>query len=297
MADSQPTTHPPNQPTNQPTTQPTQPPTHHAQILAWQQEMEANLRAEDSWLAVAGLFWLQDGRNSFGSDPTNDIVLPEVAPARAGSFIFEAGQTRLEVADGMEITVDGEAVTEAHLRPDMPGPPSLVGVNGLLLHVIGRGTRYAIRLRDKNSPTRRNFTGRRWFPIQADYRVEAQFTPYEPAKELLIPDVLGQTTAMASPGYVTFSLHGQQVRLDIVEERGGQPYFIFKDRTSGQTTYPPGRFLLAAWLDERRIMIDFNQAYNPPCAFTAYATCPLPPPQNHLPIAIEAGERYGKGEG
>jgi hypothetical protein len=266
---------------------------YQKKIEAWRQDMEASLRVEDGWLTVVGLFWLHEGENTFGTDPSNDIVLPpDSAPGRAGSFIHQAGETRLCVDNNLDATIDDEAVSDQALRVDQTGSPSIVGLGDLLMHVLQRGTRYGIRLRDKNSPLLKTFKGRRWYPVQEAYRVSGDFTVYDPPKTIAVPNILGDATPTLSPGFVTFIMRGQEARLDVISEREGRPYFIFKDETSRETTYPAGRFLLADRVDSGRVILDFNQAYNPPCAFTPYATCPLPPPQNHLPLKLEAGERY-----
>jgi uncharacterized protein (DUF1684 family) len=159
--------------------------------------------------------------------------------------------------------------------------------------VIERGNRYGIRLKDKNSELRKAFTGLKYFPPLEEYRVKARFVPYDPPKMIPVPNILGQVDEEPSPGYVVFMLNGRECRLDPVTE-GDSLFFIFKDLTSGKETYPPGRFLNTEMPQNGEVVLDFNQAYNPPCAFTPYATCPLPPEQNKLPIAIEAGElRYG----
>jgi uncharacterized protein (DUF1684 family) len=164
------------------------------------------------------------------------------------------------------------------------------------MFVIERGGKYAIRLKDKNSKMRREFTGLKWYPVKPEYRITATFNPYEPPKQIPVPNILGQTESLPSPGYVTFTLKGKTVRLEPVLESPDDKelFFIFRDGTSGDTTYPSGRFLYADMPVQGKVVLDFNKAYNPPCAFTPYATCPLPPPANRLKVNIEAGElNYG----
>ncbi len=264
---------------------------YRASIEKWHQEREAKLRADDGWLALAGLFWLKDGANRFGTDPTNDIVLPAgSAPARVGVFEFHGGRAIVRVASGVTVTLDGKPVTTRELRSDQPGPPDVIAVANLTLYGIQRGTRYGIRLKDKDSRTRKEFAGVRSFPIDEVYRVTARFVPYEPAKMISIPNILGDVEQTPSPGYAVFTLQGRECRLDAVTDEGNL-FFIFRDLTSGKETYPAGRFLDADPPKDGKVTLDFNKAYNPPCAFTPYATCPLPPRQNHLPARIEAGER------
>src|SRR6516162_5455203 len=161
------------------------------------------------------------------------------------------------------------------------------------MFVIQRANRFGIRLKDKNSATRKAFSGLKYFPVQEQYRVEARFLPYDPPKKIAVPNILGDTEEEPSPGYVEFTLSGQKCRLDPVSA-GDELFFIFRDLTSGKETYPSGRFLYTDMPKNGEVVLDFNKAVNPPCAFTPFATCPLPPKQNHLPIRIEAGElRYG----
>jgi uncharacterized protein (DUF1684 family) len=243
---------------------------YQTEIERWREKTESELKADDGWLAVAGLFWLKEGDNTVGSDPSNNIVLPR-GPAKAGVFEFHNGATSFRSADGK--------VTDA----------TNVKLAGMTMFVIHRGSRYGIRLKDPESRMREEFTGLHWYPAKEQYRVVAKFVPYSPPKQIPIPNVLGETSNQESPGYVVFTLNGQEMRLEpIVEDK--ELFFIFHDLTAGHETYPPGRFLKAEQAKEGRVILDFNKAYNPPCAFTPYATCPLPPKSNRLPVRIEAGE-------
>jgi uncharacterized protein (DUF1684 family) len=184
------------------------------------------------------------------------------------------------------------------MQSDTSGAPDVLEMGTLSLNVIERGKRYGIRLKDKNSAVRRGFLGLRWFDVQESYRVEARWVSHRQPKPVRVPNVLGQTEALPSPGYAEFVLGGKAVRLDGVLEdpHAEQLFFILRDQTSGKETYGAGRFLYAELPKAGRVMLDFNKAYNPPCAFTPYATCPLPPPQNWMPVRVEAGEMaYGKG--
>jgi uncharacterized protein (DUF1684 family) len=260
-------------------------------VEQWRQTQERELKADDGWLTVAGLFWLKDGVNTAGSDASSDIVLPH-GPARIGEFDFHQGQTIFRPGAGVAVSVNGKpAGTAVKLKPDTAGQPDQVRWNGLTMFVIQRGHRYAIRLRDIDSKFRKEFTGLHWFPVKPGYHVTAKFVAYDQPKLIAIPNVLGETSRQPSPGYVLFTLDGQSLRLDPVVEEN-HLFFIFHDQTSGKETYPPGRFLHAELPKEGRVVLDFNKVYNPPCAFTPYATCPLPPKQNRLPIRIQAGEKY-----
>jgi uncharacterized protein (DUF1684 family) len=269
-------------------------PSYKTEIERWRHEREAGLKADDGWLTVAGLFWLKDGKNTAGTNKSNSIALPEgSAPATLGVFEFHNGQTLFQAMPGVRIRVNGKPVTSATLKPNTSGLPDIVQINDLTMFVIQRGKRFGIRLKDKNSEMRKAFAGLKFFPPDERYRVRAKFVPYVPPKMIPIPNILGETEEEASPGYVEFTLNGHACRLDPVTEDDSL-FFIFKDLTSGKETYPPGRFLNTQMPESGEVTLDFNKAYNPPCAFTPFATCPLPPKQNQLAIRIEAGElRYG----
>jgi uncharacterized protein (DUF1684 family) len=263
-----------------------------ADLERWRGQKDAELRAEEGWLALAGLFWLKEGQNSFGSDPDGEIVLPAgSAPDYAGSFEFYNGVTTIHVADGIAMTVDGQPAGSARLRADSDGAPERIALGNLTMLIIKRGARYGVRVWDRGSPARTSFTGRRWFPPRESYTIAAAFVAYEPPKPLAVANILGDTESMPSPGYAMFTLDGQECRLDALPDPSGLAFY-FRDATTGDTTYPIGRYLKAALPQDGWVTLDFNRAYSPPCAFTVFATCTLPPPQNHLPLLIEAGELY-----
>jgi uncharacterized protein len=263
---------------------------YQTEIESWHRRMEESLRADRGWLTLAGLFWLNEGPNRFGTSPDNEIVLPgESAAAHAGSLVFQAGTATLHAEASAGVAVNGQPTTTALLRSDADAAPDLVTIGDLTMLVIQRGQRHAIRLWDRRSPARAAFTGRRWYPVREAYRIAARFVPHDPPRSLPVPNILGETEQRHSPGYAVFALDGHEQRLDAVIE-GDELFFIFRDQTAGDTTYPAGRFLKAAFPQKAMITLDFNRAYSPPCAFTAFATCPLPPPRNHLPLRIEAGE-------
>jgi len=269
---------------------------YRAEVQKWRADREARLKAEGGWLSLAGLFWLNEGPNRFGTDPAGDIVLPEgSAPAKAGVFELTAGRVSVTLLPGASGRLAGQAVSSpTAMRPDTAGTPDVLEMGTLSLNVIKRGDRYGIRLKDKNNPARTGFTGLKWFPVQEEYRVEARFVSHPQPKPVKVPNVLGQTEAMPSPGYAEFTLNGKAVRLDGVMEdpQAEQLFFILRDQTSGKETYGAGRFLYAELPKAGKIVLDFNKAYSPPCAFTPYATCPLPPPQNWMPVRVEAGEMH-----
>ena len=267
---------------------------YRATIEQWRAQEEAELKADDGWLTVSGLFWLKQGVNRVGSKTTSDIALPR-GPAELGAFELRDGKTTFRAAPGVAVRLNGKpAGGLMPLKSDTEGKPDRIQFDAFTMFVIHRGDRYGIRLKDTESATRKQFTGLRWFPVKESYRVIAKFVPYQPPKMLAISNVLGETEQEASPGYVVFTLDGQSLRLDPVVE-DDQLFFIFHDLSSGKETYPPGRFLYTDLPKNGEVVMDFNKAQNPPCAFTAYATCPLPPKQNRLPVRVDAGElNYGQ---
>ena len=274
-------------------------PAYVREIESWRRERLQRLTADGGWLTVAGLFWLKPGANRFGAAADSDIVLPaHSAPAQAGTFVLESGRVRVEVRPGVTVTLAGKPVTKSALRSDAGGaPPDVLSLGALTLQIIDRGGRLGVRLKDMKSPARAKFQGLQYFPIDARYRIVARFVPHEKPVTINVPNVLGMVESMPSPGHASFSIAGvpsaQPLRLDAVLEPGDtQLFFIFRDATSGKTTYGGGRFLYADPPAGGKVVLDFNRAYSPPCAFTAHATCPLPPANNRLPIAVEAGEKF-----
>jgi uncharacterized protein (DUF1684 family) len=269
---------------------------YHVAVRKWRDEREARLKADGGWLSVAGLTWLKQGENRFGTDKAAAIVLPEgSAPAIAGTFELKGTETTVKLAAGTAARMAGLPLAgTAVLRPDSG---DVVEVGSVSLQVIERGGRFGIRLKDKNAAARREFTGCRWYEIKEAYRIEATWVAHPLPRPLKVPNILGETESMPSPGYAEFRVGGKLVRLDGVLEtpQSTQLWFILRDLTSGKETYPAGRFLYADLPKAGKVVLDFNKSYNPPCAFTAYATCPLPPPQNWMPVRVEAGElNYGK---
>lgn len=262
---------------------------------AWRQQMDDNLRAENSWLALAGLFWLQQGVNACGTAAFAAIQLPAGDyPAHMGDFVLEPdGRVTLHLAPGVDgVRVDGQTVQQALLQPDSSGQPTWVTLGQLSFIVIQRESEYAIRLWDNGRAARQTFIGRHWFPIQPAYELGAHYYPYPTPVELPIANSVGQELAMQASGYVSFTLNGHPQRLEASRTATGELFIIFKDETSGRDTYGAGRYLtLPAPTAAGDVKLDFNRAYHPPCAFTPYATCPYPPRQNQLATAVEAGEK------
>jgi uncharacterized protein len=267
---------------------------HYRQsVEKWRHDYQAKLTSDTGWLTVAGLFWMHEGENSFGSDPKNNIVLPAGAPAFAGVFSFHDGKTSVRLNPGVAAAMNGKPVQTADLRPD--SREDRVALGDLTLFVHASGGRFAIRMKDKNSQLRKNFTGLNWFPVDPAYHVTAKFVSYPAPKELDSQNVLGDAIKRKVIGYVSFSLKGQTIRLD-AEENDSVPglFIVFRDLTSGKLTYPASRFLDTDVPKGGAVELDFNQAYNPPCAYNSFTTCPLPLPENRLQIEIPAGEKLYK---
>jgi uncharacterized protein (DUF1684 family) len=285
------------QPTSTPAVAAATPAASYEQELEqWKAKRLASLKSEDGWLTLIGLFWLKEGENRFGSDPTGEIVLPEgKAPAKAGTLRLAAGKVTLEANPDAKITSKGQPVGTLELKSDDEDDgPTVLEMGTLSFHVVKRGERLGLRVKDRASPARAEFKGTDYYPADRKWVVNARFEPYNPPKQVPILNVLGMETEETSPGQLAFEVDGRPYKLEALKEKGEEQFFIiFKDQTSGKETYGAGRYMYADPPGADGVVrLDFNKAYSPPCAFTKYATCPLPPPQNHLPLRVEAGERY-----
>lgn len=270
-----------------------------AQDQAWRAHRLEALQSESGWLSLVGLYWLHEGENRFGADDKNDLSLPAgSAPAWAGSLFLERGKVRLVARPGAGVTLAGVAIAErADLASDDRPAPDELRVGDLRLTVIRRGDRIGVRAKSPKSPARQGFHGLTYFPANERYRVTARLVRSDPPRTLRVATIIGTVEPMASPGTLHFTLDGRPLELVPVVE-GDDPstlFIIFRDATAGHETYGAGRFLYSRLAADGTAVVDFNQAFNPPCAFTPYATCPLPPHENILPLRIEAGEkRYGE---
>jgi uncharacterized protein (DUF1684 family) len=265
------------------------------EIEQWQTKRLAELKSDDGWLTLVGLFWLKEGDNKFGGDNSNDIVLAnEKIGAQSADFLLKNGVVKFTAQPSSGFTVAGKPVTQLELKSDEDGSPTVLQLGSLTFQIIKRGDKLGLRVKDKESPERVNFQGTQFYPTDLKWRIAAQFVPYNPPKAVSITNVLGMESGETSPGAVKFSVDENFYQLDAITEKGEAKYFmIIADKTSGKETYPAGRYLYVDPPDASgRMVIDFNKAYSPPCAFTKFATCPLPPRQNRLPFAIEAGEKY-----
>ena len=260
----------------------------------WRAHREASLKSPNGWLSVAGLYWFHDRALTAGSDPKSDIVLPASAPRHIGTFRLQGKALVMEPVAGAGVLINGKAATRTVLKPDTNDHPDIITAGKVTLMAIDRVGNLGLRLRDPDAATRRGFVGCSWFPASEKWRIEAKWVPATAPKKLHIVNILGMADEEDSPGYAEFTIAGKTLRLQALDDDGDLS-FLFRDETSGKATYPPGRFLDAAKPKDGKVILDFNQAYNPPCAFTAYATCPLPPRDNILTVAIEAGEKKYAG--
>ncbi len=268
-------------------------PAHEKSVQEYRTKLEMTLKSDTGWLTVAGLHWLKPGGTTFGSDPRSGFILPAgKAAAKGGVFNFDGKKVVLKVEPLAGILVNGKAFKEGILIDDgADKKPDLVTMGDLSMIVIERGGKFGIRLRDKSSKYRKEFTHRSWYPVKADYKVKGKFLPYAVAKKLRVPTVIeGVIEEHESPGVIEFALGGVTHRAQVLKAAEGQLWLIFRDHSSGKATYPAGRFLYGDLAKDGTVSFDFNKAYNPPCAYTPFATCPLPPRQNSLKVAVEAGE-------
>lgn len=262
-------------------------------LIAWHARAEKSLRADNGWLTLAGRFVMKPGANTFGTGAANDIVFPKgLGPERIGTITIAGGKVTMTLVPGITVRKESRDLAEVVLGTDVE-KRDWVTMGRLAMHVIEREGRYVLRLADNESDVRRGFGARVWYEADASYRVNARFVPYPPGRKVTIINVLDEAADEPSPGYVEFELAGRSHRLDAVGDDDGL-FFVLRDATAGDTTYRPGRFLYVEKKPEpgKRFVLDLNRLYNPPCAFSEFTTCPLPPKQNILKVRVEAGEKY-----
>ena len=267
---------------------------YRAGFERWKAELVDDLKK--NWVPLAGLFWLKPGDNSFGTDPSNRIVFPAgTAPAHAGVFTVQGETVIIKIEPGVHATIDDKPVTTAALQSDASGQATTVALGNLRMKVIKRGQRLGIRLKDLDSPALRSFHPLIFYPLNTRYIVSAKWFPADGTKTVDIPNVLGDVTTERVAGEAHFTIDGRDLYLTAL---GGDPqkglFFVFNDLTRRNDTYPGGRFLETDAVSNGSVVLDFNKAYNPPCASTPFATCPLAPKQNQLQVAIPAGEKYDR---
>ena len=271
----------------------------HKEEMKWREERDKSMRSPTSWLTIAGLFWLDEGENTFGTDKANKLVLPSSsAPSFCGKFSLGEGRVKVIAAKGAGIKIKGEEIEEKVLTSDDQGNPDVLELNDLRMWVIKRGERYGIRMRDANAQAYKEYKGLEFFSPSEKFRIKGNFVPYDKEKTIEITTVAGTKAEMISPGSVSFALEGKEYRLEAFKENeeNTKLFIVFKDLTNGEETFAKGRFLTVDVLKNRRVDLNFNRATNPPCNYTPYATCPVPPHKaNWLNVRIEAGEKTYTG--
>ncbi len=263
-------------------------------IETWIEKREERLKRPDGYLSIVGLYWLEEGENTFGSDPSSDIVFPDKALPSIGYFDVTGEKVTVTVDPTADVRHEGTVVKTLALLDDRDeNGPTMIEMGTLSWYVIKRGDRLLIRLKDSESRLRKSFAGLKRFATDERWQIEGTLETYTPDKYIPFEDTIGLVTNQRVFGTIVFEINGETYRLDTLGDRGAEELFvIFADGTSGLETYGGGRFLYVdAPGSDGRVTIDFNKAYNPPCAFNAYTTCLLPPPQNRLAIRITAGEK------
>lgn len=268
--------------------------TYQQSITEWRKERDETIRRENGWLSLAGLYWLKLGKNQFGSDPKCEIQLPKRVPDNVGYFEYNGKSVSLRANPGQQVKVNDKATDFAILQPDITENPSYVKLNDVQLVVIQRGNKMGVRMWDNQRKERRSFPARTWYDTNDAFRIPATFTPYDRPKMAFFPDLTGEKSEFPVEGYLTFEFNGNNYQLDINKEDDGTLFVRFWDPTSEGETYPTGRYLVADTEPDGTIFLDFNKAYNPPCAFTDFATCVFAPEQNRLDFKVTAGETYTK---
>jgi uncharacterized protein (DUF1684 family) len=269
-------------------------------LNTWRARRAQEIDSPTGWLTLSDLEWLKSGANSVGAAPDNQIQVHAEIPAHLGLFVVSGTTVQLLGLGGSfpdELTVDGKPAKDGPLVVDGP-QPSVLGWRGVSIVVQNRGGRFALRIKDQDSPTRKAFHGLNWYPPDPQFSVEAHWTPYTPQQTQRIPTATGTPILLPAPGIAEFTLSGHKLALEPVLESPGSKtlFFILRDDTSKDATYDGARYLHAPFPDHGldqpgKLILDFNRLENPPCAYTTYAQCPLPPEKNRLPIAIEAGEK------
>ena len=270
---------------------------YERQILEWRAAKYESLVKENSWLALAGLYWLNEGRNLVGSNPMCEVILPDRAPTFLGVVYWEKKTFRFTVAEGVQVKANGKSAGKAILKSSNEAKPTFITWNDDLQIVLHyHDGRPAIRIWDNQREGRFTLPPLKWFPINKEFRIPAKYKKLSTSEMSQNEDTFGDVVDDRVDGYVTFNYQGTQYKLDVSETKTHKLYIKFRDETSKKETYPPCRYYYTEPVGEDgKVMLDFNFAYSPPCAFTEYATCIFASQQNTLPFRVEAGEIY-RGE-
>ncbi|MGA9333222.1 MAG: DUF1684 domain-containing protein [Rudaea sp.] len=269
---------------------------YQKQIETWRHQRVEHLKAPHGWLSLVGLDWLKTGVNRIGSARDNNIVLAS-GPAHLGTITLDKGVASIALDVGVDATIDGKPLRSAQLLDDSHDRPTTVAFGTIDFYLVHRGDKFGLRIKDSNAPTRTHFLGIDYFPIDPSWRIVARWEPYNPPHEVEESNILGQVDKVIVPGAAVFERAGKTYRVEPVIETPGDKnlFLVFADKTSGKDTYGAARFVYTEPPKDGKVVLDFNKAYNPPCAFTPYATCPLPTAQNRLKLRVTAGEKKYRG--
>ena len=260
------------------------------EIERWRQKRLADLKADDGWLSVSGLFWLKPGFTLIGSAPSSDVLLPARLPGLVGNVELANGRVSFRAHRGVTVIRNDKPFEGGPILSDADGNADILAIEDVKLILLKRGARYALRIKDNQSPLRTSFAGLSWYPPNENWRIQAKFIAFPTKTKLVMDTIVGESESADSPGYVTFEREGKVYRLTAASEKNGSLWFVFRDGTSGRTTHGGARQLYADAPKGENVVLDFNKATNLPCAYIPYATCPLAPSQNRFSLAIEAGE-------
>ncbi len=267
---------------------------YKSELSKWKNERRKGLLKNDGWLSLTGLFWLEKGMNTVGSAKDNKVILPKGhSPEYLGNLFLVDDKVIANFPPGSLVTDETNVlVYKKELRTDQQEKTTILSHGPLLFYVIERNGKFAVRVKNKLLPKKTGLDELTYFPEKKDWIVKGTFTPYEGGKKIAVPNILDFQTETASPGKVEFTYQGKQYSLDTMDA-GEELFIVFGDKTNGKDTYGAGRFIYISKPAEgsNTVSLDFNRAYNPPCVFSKYATCPLPPPQNKLKLAVTAGEK------
>jgi len=267
-------------------------------IKEWQTERIENLKSKTGWLNLVGLYWLDEGENSFGSDSSNKIIFPEETPENIGIITLHDSILKIRINKSVEVYCNNEKISEKRIKSDASEKASLFELDSYAWLIIKRNGRYAIRLRDYNNELIGKINTIPTYPINKKWRIKANYIAFDKPENMFVPSIIGYTSAVKCYGVIEFNINNQTYSLKPIMNNDGSFFVIFADRTSANETYGAGRFLDIDKPNEDNITyIDFNKAYNPPCVFSKFATCPLPPIENIIPVCIPAGEKIGENFG
>ncbi len=265
-------------------------------IIKWQKERFEELKAPYGWPSVVGLYWIRNSMAYFGHQEGNDFILPETAPSGFGRIMDYDTAYYMIAHYSLRVQLDGETVTKVRMLTDQEeGGPSEASWRSLRWHIIERQDKAYLRVKDSLSQYRANLTEIPYFSINPNFRVDAKFTPADTSDRVNYENIIGMSFSDSFAGYLDFQLLGKEYRLKALENDDNSYFVIFSDETTDHSTYGGGRYIYPLKADENGMTtLDFNKAINPPCVFTPYATCPLPPEENFLPVEIVAGEKMIK---